>query len=740
MSPIPLLFAVALFLSATLLFAAQPMTARMLLPSLGGTPAVWVTASVFFQAVLLAGYGYAHVVGTRLSLKAQVAVHVLVVAVAAVSLPPGLPEAWTADVDQPIRSMLGALGIMVGAPFFVLSTTGSLLQRWFSLSGHPRASDPYFLYATSNAGSLLGLLSYPLLVEPLFGLSRQAQLWSGGYGLLAVVILACGLVALRNGRAALPDTVESAGTPPRARDQLQWLLLALVPASLSLGFTSHLSADLASIPLLWVLPLAVYLLTWIAAFGRHGPTLARLGARLAPFAAVLAAALFQVSSGRYFLLTLVAELSILFVMGLACHGRLATLRPAPRWLTAFYLQLALGGALGSAFNALVAPSLFHNLTELPIMLAAGAALVAFPGPREGRGPLTRQLGGGLLLGLAFWGVLTIAETQLAQESARTGLFPLFWPALLLGVGLLFPWLQRRPALQLPALSVLLLLSFGSAHVGEAEVLARGRSFFGRYQVLSYTNNTWHGLRHGQIFHGWEGVGPLSGKPTSYYHPSGPIGGLFMALQEDPRLETVGVVGMGAGSLAAYARPGQQWVFFEIDPDILQIAVNPEYFTFLARARERRDGDEKVDIRFFLGDGRQGLEQSEEGRFGVLVLDAFSGDSIPVHLLTLEAIQADVSRLRPGGLLAFHVSNRHVDLEPVLSAAAAAIGWHAWLREDDGTAHPEEGQRPSIWMVLAREESDVAPVLAQGGWRPAREAEPERLWTDDHVKLLGSLRW
>jgi spermidine synthase len=714
-----ILFAVTLLVSAGLLMVVQPLCARMLLPVLGGTPAVWNTCMVFFQAGLLAGYGYAHLTSRWLPGAGQRLLHLVVVAAAALTLPavisapatpPGLPAAW----------LLTALLVSVGLPYVVVASTAPLLQRWFADAG---SANPYVLYAASNAGSFLGLLAYPLVVEPALTLAEQAEGWRWGFLGMTALTAACALGSWR-GRAGERAGAAAGTSVISWPARLRWLLLALAPSSLLLSVTGYLTTDIAPVPLLWIIPLALYLLTFTMVFAAR--VLIPHAAVLRVLPAVLIVLMLLLLYGANEPLWLVLGLHLLgfFWLALACHGELARTRPPARHLTEFYLWVALGGVLGGAFNALVAPLVFTSYVEYPLMLVLVAAL-------RPAGPETEA--GGLRAWQSEWqfpvilGGATAAAILFTRlgGSAAAGVAALIY-AVPLVVCYLVQFNVRRFALALAA--VLLASALDPGVHGAADY--RARSFFGVHRVSS--SGGMRRLIHGNTQHGVQFLDAAKRHiPLAYYHPTGPIGRLLTAWRDDPRRRRVGLVGLGAGALAAYAQPGDSWTFFEIDPDVVYIARDSGLFTYLPDKREQ--------VGVVVGDARLTLQQTEE-KFGLLVIDAFGSDSIPVHLLTREAMELYRSRLQPGGVLAVHISNRYVNLEPVLASHAEAQGLVCYVVEDlSASSVTYPGKSPSVWAFLAARRQD----LGEGelpGLRPA-EIDPDlREWTDHYTNLLRVLRW
>jgi SAM-dependent methyltransferase len=700
-----LLFGAASFVGAALLFLVEPMLAKLVLPAYGGSPMVWNTCTLFFQVLLLVGYTYVHVSTRRLGRRRQPWLHLALLVLPLVALP-------------------------------VLATTGPLLQRWFSWTGHRRADDPYFLYAASNAGSVVGLLGYPFLVEPQVGLTEQTRTWSWAYVGFVALVVACGVaagVAARRASAAVaasgtsgataaggtsgaaPAGVTSGATPagaasdatptggtsgataasgtsgatpaggtsgvapvearpaPPLRTRLGWVAVAFVPSSLMLGVTTHVSTDIAAIPLFWTVPLAIYLATFVVAFGRSSRRQPRTTALLAA-AVVLPVMLSLVGVlDPPVWASVLLDLLLLALAGLAAHGRLAATRPDVEHLTGFYLLVSVGGVLGGLLNGLLAPALLDRPWEYPMVVALVPALALGMG-----GPSVT--GSGLVRRLA-----------------------------------------REP---LAVMSVLLLATYVFTELVDDDVLRRERTFFGSYRVIDASDRRL--LAHGTTYHGWQQkTGSWVGQPTSYYARTGPIGNVMSAYDGTSLLDRVAFVGMGVGTLAAYGEPGRRADFYEIDPEVVEIARTD--FDYLRRSAG--------DVHVVEGDGRLQLREARRGTYGLVVLDAFSSDAIPAHLLTEEAVAEYRRVLRPHGLLAFHVTNRHLDLVPVLAAEARRLGMTAVVRRDLRSAPPAS---VSTWVVLARAPGDLERLRTRPGWVDAEPRADVRAWTDDYSSLVEVL--
>ncbi len=731
LSTLAVLHTVTLFVSAALLFIVQPMFARMVLPLLGGSPAVWTTAMVFFQTALLAGYAYAHASTSWLGVRRQSRWHLLILALPLLVLPLALPAGWMPPVEgHPVPWLLALMALAVGLPFFALAATTPLIQKWFAASGHPRAADPYFLYAASNAGSLLALLGYPLWVEPGLTLSGQGWWWTVGYLVFAGLMVACILLLSRAGRAERPAVAPTdlpPGPAPTASVRLRWVLYSFVPSSLLLGVTMYLSSDIAVVPLLWVVPLALYLLTFVIAFSRRQWLPASLLARIFPLLVVPVAMLLAVQAAQPAGLLAGFHLAAFFVAALLCHLRLAATRPPAEHLTGFYLWMSVGGVLGGIFNALLAPVIFSTVLEYPLMLVL-ACVVALP---AAKGRSSRDRWGDWLwpagLGLMTCGLVLVVQASSFGNHPSTGGLVFGLPALVCY------FFSRRPLRMALGIAVLLLAGM-QLRQQTGPLLEVERSFFGVHRVTNDPSGRFHDLSHGRTLHGRQSMDPLSrGEPLTYYHRTGPIGQVLAVHGQDPESD-IAAVGLGAGSLAAYAQPAQPWTFYEIDPVVLTFASDTRYFTFLS------DSPGRIEV--VLGDARISLAREPDGKFGLIILDAYSSDAIPVHLVTREALALYLRILAPGGVLAFHISNVHLELEPVFANLAADAGLVS-LRRDD-TAVPDElrdeGKSPSVWLVMAREPGDLHLLAQDSRWQPPVGDPGQRIWTDDYSSILSVFRW
>lgn len=743
-----------------LLFLLEPLFGRLVLPRLGGAPSVWNTCLVFFQITLLAGYLYAWASARYLGPRTQVWVHAVLVIAALAVLPVRILPAWEASSGAgPVLWLLGVLTASIGLPFLVVSTTAPVLQHWFSRTDHPDAADPYFLYQASNLGSMAGLVAYPLLLEPWLGLRGQGVLWSVGYILFGGLLGLCGLALKRRARThgeagAVPAPGQIArpasptARPGRSRRRGEggheavngsrqatavgwrqiawWITLAAIPSSLLLGVTTVLSTDVAVVPLLWVAPLLVYLATFVVAFARRPVVPLGLANAALPILVLPVVIVLIVRTAEPVWLVIPLHLLAFAVMALVCHSRLAAERPHADHLTLFYLCLSIGGALGGLFNALAAPLLFKVPLEYPIALVAASLVKPY---RQTRPELARASRRDILwpvvLGIVAVG-LTLAARRLGPAFARYDLL------LTLGVPAFacFVFAPRPVRFGLGVAAIFLASLARPSEFGA--VLDIERSFFGVHRVYNDVPNGLRLLFHGGTMHGVQSLDPARARtPLAYYTREGPIGQVFTGFRGG-RPRSVAVVGLGAGALAGYARQDQHWTFFEIDPAVVSLARDAGYFSYL------KDAPARMDV--VLGDARTSLTMLDR-KYDLIVLDAFSSDAVPVHLLTREAIGLYLSRLEPGGLLAFHVSNRYLRLRQLFVALSRDAGL-AHLKQIDTSREPAgtwSGRLPSDWILLARSREDFAALALDDRWTPLTDA-PVRVWTDDYSNVLALFRW
>ncbi len=724
----PLLFAAAILAGSFLLFLVQPMVARMALPRLGGAPAVWNSAMLVYQALLLGGYAYAHALG-RIPVRAQAVVHIGVLAVAALWLPIGLTAMDLPADAQPALWVPWLLGLSIGPLFFAISAQAPLLQRWFS-AAHP-GRDPYALYAASNLGSFGGLIAYPLLVEPGLAVKAQSGLWSAGYALVAVLVVACAFALPRRDSADVAATAVS--DVPRASAIGKWILLAFVPSGMMLATTTYITTDIVAMPLLWVIPLGLYLLSFSIAFAANR-TLANAITRFAPLQILLFGGVMVGGFQGIPYFNAGVALALLFTISVCLHTTMYRQRPAPDRLTGFYLAMSLGGVLGGVFAALVAPVLFDWTWEYPLLvLAAGLLapqeLMIAPLAALWRGDAQRQRILTLAVALVIGLLIVMATRDVVAFQAGQGRGVTFAAIVVTGMFVL----GRRLPFAIVLAGALVIFGGFQAAMISWQGDARTRSYFGIYTVGG--NDRVRQLSHGTTVHGTQLIGSAKRErtPTAYYVAGSGIGRAMTAL---PALygpgARVGVVGLGAGTLACYAQPGQDWRFYEIDPAMVRIARDTGQFSFLSRCLP--------DPAIVIGDARLNLATQRSDSLDLLALDAFSSDSVPMHLITREAFASYDRVLAPDGLLLVHISNRFLDLEPVVAAAAKAGGWASAKLLYRPAAKAPEGETVSAWVALSRDRATIARLRAQGGdWKPLAPRAGFTPWTDDYSTILPLLK-
>jgi hypothetical protein len=710
------LFIATSFLTASLLFLVQPMVGRMVLPAFGGSPQVWTTSMLFFQVALLTGYAYTHLATTRLPSRIQPWLHLAVALLPMAALPIALSVAPSGrGGSAPSLELLAGLTVGVAAPFILVATSGPLVQRWFSWTSHPRSQDPYFLYAAGNVGSAAGLIAYPFVLEPFLSIDDQSRLWAAGYGLAVLLIGGCAVVVRRSGpvpslRKGAPEEYTGPEPPKRAkippRRLATWLLLAFVPSSLMLAVTTLLTTDIAAVPLLWVAPLGIYLLTFTLAFSSYGPAVLRLARYAAPISILGAVALRP--PGAPVLVALGAQLLLVLVGGTLAHGLLAADRPEPHHLTRFYLVVAVGGAVGGLFNSLIAPALFPTALEYGTTILLLAALVVrWREPvagASGWGPGRRITAGAGLMALPLLLFLLLAtsvwQVPFGIRAAA---------ALLLALPLVAP-IRESGALGLAIVVVAFLPQV--LPLATSELIER--TFFGIHRI-TFDGDTKQ-LVHGTTVHGTQDFASPEARrrPISYYHPDQPFGEIFDLVADDAR---IGVLGLGAGGIAAHGQAGQTMVFHEIDPAVVEIARTS--FTYL--------DETAANVEVVLGDGRLTLD-GVEGGYDLLVMDAFTSDAVPVHLLTMEAVSSYLDTLAPDGVIAVNISNRYLDLRPVLAAITSELNISGLYTSGDGEP---SGATQSRWVALARSPDRLLP-LHDAGW--SELPEEKVLWTDQRSAL------
>jgi hypothetical protein len=730
-----IVYTAAIFVSALLLFSVQPLFTKMVLPRLGGSPAVWSVAMVFFQSLLLAGYAYAHYLMQIRNRMIPVVIHLALLVIALLTLPLSIASGWG---DPPTSGyafwLLGLFAVSIGLPFFALAANNPLLQAWFVRSGHPNGPDPYFLYASSNIGSFLALLSYPVLLEPMFTLRTQNLIWTGVYGLLIVLIAACGVLLLRSPATAAVDTLaqDTDAPPPPRILRARWIFLAAVPSGLLIAVTAHISTDVAAAPLLWVLPLSLYLLTWVLVF-QSRPLLPHKWMLMAqPLAITGVIVLLAVGGEQNLLLTLGGHQLCFFVIAMACHGELARTRPAAKYLTGFYVALSFGGMVGGLFAGLIAPYAFSWIAEYPILLAL-AALCRPPGGKERFVSWSSW----------YWPFLAVLAVALIAPSYSEGKIMAWLDGhrvwVIGAVGVLSALLAlglnaSRWKIFATVVVALLLIRAYPADDGRVETV---RSFFGVHKIVVTPHGQYHVLMHGTTIHGAQKFQnddgtPVTGRPEpiTYYHKDGGIGQAIAAVRERKGSPLrVAVIGLGSGTLTCASEPGETWKFFEIDQSMVDTARDPKYFTYIQNCAP--------DLKPVIGDARLTFAREPDGVYDLIIVDAYSSDAIPIHLATEQAMEIYKDKLAPQGAVVMHVSNRHLELSSVVVGIADANDLKSWAYSEDSGRDDEYIFSTSV-VVCAREEADVGKLASSEDWALEEADEKQRVWTDDYSNVLGAV--
>jgi len=737
----PTLFAVAIFTSAALVFVVQPMVTKLVLPMLGGSPSVWNTSMVFFQTALLAGYAYAHLLQRIRSMKTQLAVHLALLLAAALFLPLKISGVLgDPDPSAPIWWLLATLTLSVGAPFAVLSATAPLLQAWYARvrAGYADGKNPYVLYAASNLGSFLALLAYPVVIEPLMSLSGQRAGWSGGYAAFMLIVVALAVVIWR--RRLISDAASAAEPAPLAvspaipwREKGLLILLAAAPSSLMLGVTEYLSTDVASAPFLWVVPLALYLLTFVIAFQTRPVIPLAITLMLQACLAAMTISMVALRTGEWVFIFLL-HLGAFFFTALMCHQLLSRRRPPPDRLTEFYLLMSLGGVVGGVFNALIAPTVFATVVEYPLVLV----LVGLARP-WGQTVLKRWEVVVFVIGVLVAFVPPVALEVMRYSPEFRAMFSnqgmIQGAQLVLGGAAICAFLLRNRAVLFTI--ILAGIAISSTHITRGYDWAlTERSFFGVMRVAKTQDprlgGEVHVLMHGTTLHGAQPQNPaFACMPTLYYAPATPLGQAAQEVQRRAWGVNIGVVGQGSGAMAGYKRPEDTMTFFEIDPMVDRLSRDPEWFSFI-------NGCAKGPIRTVLGDARLTMAREPARTYDLLIIDAFSSDAVPTHLLTQEAIAGYLKLLKPTGVVVLHLSNRNLDITRPAESAARALGApHLHQIYVEEASAPDMAEASTEAIILSPTEEGLAAFRADRRWSnlPSTEVRP---WTDDYVNLFGSL--
>jgi len=678
---------------------------------------------LFFQVLLLAGYSYVLATTSRLGIRKQAVLHGAILFLSCLYLPLAF-AGNTGSISETSNPALWLFVYLIGAiglPVFLISTTSPLLQKWFT---HVSANDPYFLFAVSNGGSLLALLSYPLFLERTFTLSRQNQIWIVMYVVFLILTLACMFVLWKSSRTEPleREQVRKRGLPPLSiRQRLYWILLAFVPSSLLFGVTTYITTEIAPTPLLWTIPLALYLLTFILAFARKNLLPERLARSALAGLALLLTLVLAANATEPTTLIVLLHLCFLFVAGMVCHNKLAGDRPDASRLPEFYLCVAVGGMLGGLFNTLIAPTIFNTIVEYPLAIVLACMILQ----RD------KEINRFDFLLPACMALVTIALALLVD---RYDVSTVVGVAIVFGIPLVVinHHFRSRPVRFALALGAVMIGSIVYSEI-QNRTLHDERNFFGTLSVRFDPASATRTLYHGNTIHGRQFIDPNHQcEPLSYFHRDGPLGQIFEAFNANAFSPNVAVVGLGTGSMACYARPNQDWSFYEINPAVVGIAQATEYFTYLEKCAA-------APVKIVVGDARLKLQNAPDHHYGLIVLDAFNSDAIPIHLLTEEAISLYMSKLATGGMIAFHISNRSLRLDAVLADLARRNNSIS-LRIVDGEHNPVTGKDPSEWLVMARHSPAFDSLAQKPNWRLLEGHTESVAWTDDFSNILSVFRW
>jgi len=718
---IALPFAATIFLSAALFFCIEPLFSKMVLPTLGGSAAVWSVAMVVFQGLLLAGYVYAHLLTRYLSLRSAALVHVFVLAVAVLCLPIGIAKGFeTPPLSWVSVWLIGLFLASIGLPCFALSANAPLIQAWFARTGSENASKTYFLYRASNLGSFAILIAYPFLIEPHLALSEQSRLWSVGYIALVAGIVACGWIAIRSPGDVGVVARKIARAPVSWGRKLAWAVLGFIPSGLLVAVTAQITTDVASGPFIWIFPLALYLLTFVFAFSDRSVIPEKFLLYTQPVTMALLAQLLLWTGKVDWGLSLACHLGGFFIAAMVCQIRLYSLRPEPEQLTSFYAWMSLGGVLGGAFAALAAPYLFSTVLEYPILLFA--ALLVRPDVISASRAVWIKDG--------IFVLVIAAATAFFIFFLHNVTYFILW-TIALGAVLAFQW--RQPV-RLVGIAAVLLATI-SLYEPSQDIVYRARSFYGVYKAVDIDNGRYRVLYHGTTAHGGEQIRDRAGKPDStrpvpltYYHPGGAYAELIEAVRkrDGGHIAHAALVGLGMGALSCKSVPGEAWTIYELDPLIVDIARNRKLFRSLSMCAP--------SAKIVTGDGRLTLQKAKPD-IDLLMLDMFSSDSVPVHMLTREAFALYRSRLAPHGTLIVHISNAHLRLEDVVAASAEQNGMVTAVKFD-GSLPPDTFAYRAQVAVVVRSMEDLKALKLGKEWHLVAPAA--RPWSDDYSDVFGAM--
>ncbi len=710
-------YALTLLLSAALLFSVQPMFSKMVLPLLGGTPQVWNTAMLFFQMTVLAGYAYAHGTSKFFNVRTQAVLHISLLGIFTVFLPIAIPQNWISPINQdPVFWQLSLMALTIGGPFFVISGSAPMIQRWFAQTKHPNAENPYFLYGASNLGSMSALLAYPFLIEPLANLTQQFYGWMVGY--IALIFFTAASAFLVWGETQKPKHLKKQKEQITWARRGLWLLLSFIPSSLMLGVTTYITTDIASAPLLWIVPLALYVGTFIIVFSRK-TIISRDHIMTAFSYLMIALIVLSIMLTARHIVFIPLHLLLFFTAALACHTELARLKPRAENLTEFYLFMSMGGAIGGVFNAIIAPQIFTLPLEYPLILGL-ACFMRYASEKQ-----TRKKTSFYNIAIAAASLLFVALAFNLHYPVSKGLF-----SFLILISLVFI-ADKRWLFAFSIAGALLFYPPGytKGRGFFTNTPHQERNFFGIVRVVDVAGSQ-RILLNGTTNHGSQSLDKKHKlEMLSYYSTSSPVGDYFKFMEEKNAPQKIGIVGLGVGTTACYQKENRHFDFFEIDPKIIRIAQNPEYFTFLS--------DCKSPYSIITGDGRLTIQEKPDHFYDLILLDAFSSDNIPTHLLTIEAIRIYLKKLKPGGALLFNISNSYLDIEPVLSVIGKTLNIPSYSRisSKGKVTDTDLEYYPTHYFSMSYNKK-YNDFLIENNWSAGKFRKGVRLWTDQYSNIMS----
>lgn len=695
----------------------------MLLPYFGSSPNVWNTCMFFFQGILLLGYYYSHKSSTIFRLSTQTKIHTLLLGITLFFLPVQIPSYWSPGPNtNPIFVLVLLMTITILFPFLLLSCNAPLLQKWVSQTTLKENKNPYYLYAASNSGSLLALLAYPFIIEPNFKLLDQSKLWMYFYWVYCVLLILCAITA---NKSFNKEHHSEDKTTLNFKQKLYWIFLSFIPSSMLLGVTTYITVDISPIPLLWIIPLLIYLLSFIIVFSKTPLFRHELMLKILPITILCTLVSLISANNTNIIISITLHLFNLFICAMVCHGELVKHKPNIKYLTDFYLCISIGGFLGGLFNTLIAPIVFKTLFEYPLIIILSCTVLPFKDKVHGMKKYILDI----ILPIGIFAFIYIFSQQLTTLKINSALIT---NLIIIGFPLLSSLMFIKRPIRFGLYLLAIFISIGIYTNRNEKTLFIGRTFFGTNKVTLSKDSNFHNLLHGKTVHGIQNL-KKKDLPQGYYSHSSPIGQLFLNKNNLNSESQIGVIGLGSGALAAYGYDNQKWTFFEIDKQVASIAQNKKYFSYL--------NDAKIKYKIIIGDGRLSLDKEQNNKYDLLIVDAFSSDSIPTHFLTKEMIKIYLSKITNTGIIAFHISNQYLNLEPVLAGLVKESQIEGFVQNDLSKSQEEisNGAYGSSWVILAQNKETANLISHNQKWKPIK-LENSILWSDDYSNLFKILKW